>query len=102
MTWLDMRNRVGRGVIAGAAVTVVAAGAIVFALVGRGSDPSAQPSLTVNLPPPASDRVYASPVARGRPIVVIDAGHGGRDPGAISVSGQVREKEQRLVLATPF
>src|SRR3954465_14460162 len=99
MTWLDMRNRVRTGAIAGAAVTLVTAGAIVFALVGRGSDASAQSSLTVNLPPPASDRVYASPVARGRPIVVIDAGHGGRDPGATSVSGQVREKELTLMLA---
>ncbi len=53
----------------------------------------------VNLPPPASDRIYASPIARGRPIVVIDAGHGGRDPGAISVSGGVREKELTLALA---
>jgi N-acetylmuramoyl-L-alanine amidase len=100
MTWLDMRNRLGRGsAIAGVAVTAVAAGAILFALVGRGSDASAQSSLTVNLPPPASDRIYASPTARGRPIVVIDAGHGGRDPGATSVSGQVREKELTLILA---
>src|SRR3954454_17412486 len=99
MTWLDMRNRVGTGAIACAAVTLVTAGAIVFALVGRGSDASAQSSLTVNLPPPASDRVYASPVARGRPVVVIDAGHGGRDPGATSVSGQVREKQLTLILA---
>ena len=38
-------------------------------------------------------------MAKGRPIVVIDAGHGGRDPGATSVSGQVREKELTLVLA---
>ena len=100
MTWLDMRNRFGRGdAIAGMAVTAVAAGAILFALIGRGSDASAQSSLTVNLPPVVSDRIYASPVARGRPIVVIDAGHGGRDPGATSVSGQVREKELTLVLA---
>jgi N-acetylmuramoyl-L-alanine amidase len=53
----------------------------------------------VNLPPPASDRIYASPIARGRPIVVIDAGHGGRDPGAISVSGKIREKQLTLALA---
>ena len=99
MTWLDMRNRLGRGAIAGAAVTAVAAGAILYALIGRGSDASAQSSLTVNLPPPASDRIYVSPIARGRPIVVIDAGHGGRDPGASSVSGQVREKELTLILA---
>jgi len=88
-----------RGAIAGAAATLVAAAAIAFLLVGRGSDASAQSSLTVNLPPPATDRIYGSPVAHGRPIVVIDAGHGGRDPGAGSVSGQVREKELTLVLA---
>ena len=100
MTWLDMRNRLGRsGAIAGMAVTAAAAGAILFALIGRGSDASAQSSLTVNLPPVASDRIYASSIARGRPIVVVDAGHGGRDPGATSVSGQVREKELTLVLA---
>jgi N-acetylmuramoyl-L-alanine amidase len=101
MTWpvtmiSGMRRR---GAIAGAAVTAVAAAAIVFALAGRSSDAAAQSSLTVDLPPPATDRIYASPIARGRPIVVIDAGHGGRDPGATSVSGQVREKELSLVLA---
>ncbi|MFL6726704.1 MAG: N-acetylmuramoyl-L-alanine amidase [Sphingomicrobium sp.] len=89
----------GRGAIAGAAVTVAAAGAILLAIAGRSSDAAAQASLTVNLPPAASDRIYSSPVARGRPIVVIDAGHGGRDPGATSVSGQVREKELTLALA---
>ena len=95
-----MIDRAGRrNAIAGVAVTAVAAAAIAFALVGRSSDAAAQASLTVNLPPPANDRIYASPVARGRPIVVIDAGHGGRDPGATSVSGQVREKELTLVLA---
>ncbi|HEX8840412.1 MAG TPA: N-acetylmuramoyl-L-alanine amidase [Sphingomicrobium sp.] len=88
-----------RRALAGVALTVVAAGAIVFALVGRGSNAAAQSSLTVNLPPAANDRIYASPVAKGRPIVVIDAGHGGRDPGAASVSGQVQEKDLTLVLA---
>jgi len=77
----------------------VAAGALVVAAGSRSSDASAQSSLTVNLPPPASDRIYALPAARGRPIVVLDAGHGGRDPGATSVSGEVREKQLTLVLA---
>lgn len=100
MAWLGMRNEVGKsGAIAGVAVTAVAAAGIVFALVGRSSGAAAQASLTVNLPPPASDRIYASPFARGRPIVVIDAGHGGRDPGATSVSGQVREKDLALILS---
>ena len=87
------------GAIAGAALTLVAAAAVVFALAGRSSDAAAQSSLTVDLPPAAMDRIYAAPVARGRPIVVIDAGHGGRDPGATSVSGQVHEKDLTLVLA---
>ena len=95
-----MRNRLGRGgAIAGVAVTAIAAAGILFALIGRSSGAAAQASLTVNLPPPASDRIYASPIAKGRPIVVIDAGHGGRDPGAISVSDQVREKDLTLTLA---
>lgn len=85
--------------MAGVALTAVAGAAILFALVGRGSNASAQSSLTVSLPPAANDRIYASPVAKGRPIVVIDAGHGGRDPGATSVSGQVHEKDLTLVLA---
>lgn len=88
-----------RGVIAGGAVCAVAAIAGVLGMAARSSNAAAQASLTVNLPPPASDRIYASPLARGRPIVVIDAGHGGRDPGATSVSGQVREKQLTLVLA---
>jgi N-acetylmuramoyl-L-alanine amidase len=101
MTWPRAMNRgkAKRGAIAGVVVTMVAAAAITFALVGRSSNAAAQASLTVNLPPAASDRIYASPAARGRPIVVIDAGHGGRDPGATSVSGQVREKQLTLALA---
>src|SRR5438270_8886790 len=100
MTWPEMRRAMkGRGAIVGAAVTVAAAGAILLAIAGRSTDAAAQASLTVNLPPAASDRIYGSPLARGRPIVVIDAGHGGRDPGATSVSGQIHEKDLTLVIA---
>jgi N-acetylmuramoyl-L-alanine amidase len=88
-----------RGAIAGAAVTVLAAGAILFAFSGR-SGATPESSLTVNLPPPVTDTIYGAPEARGRPIVVIDPGHGGRDPGATSVSGQVQEKDLTLALAT--
>jgi N-acetylmuramoyl-L-alanine amidase len=73
-----------------------AAAAMLFAAASRSG--ASQPSLTVNLPPPVSDRIYAAPQARGRPIVVIDAGHGGRDPGAISLSGEVAEKDLALAL----
>jgi len=84
--------------IAGAAIVVATAlGSVLFALTAR-SGAAAGTSLTVNLPPPATDRIYASPAARGRPIVVIDAGHGGRDPGARSVSGEIVEKDLTLAL----
>lgn len=86
------------GAIAGAALTALGAGALLFALADR-SGASTQSSLTVNLPPPVTDRIYGAPEARGRPIVVIDAGHGGRDPGATSVSGQAHEKDLTLALA---
>src|SRR6185369_8827749 len=93
-------TKLGKGrAIAGVAVAAAVATPLVLAAASRSSDAAAQSSLTVNLPPAASDRIYASPAAKGRPLVVIDAGHGGRDPGAISVSGQVREKELTLVLA---
>jgi N-acetylmuramoyl-L-alanine amidase len=87
-----------RGAVAGAAVTVFAAGALTFGILGR-TGAEAQASLTVNVPPAATDRIYGVPEARGRPIVVIDAGHGGQDPGATSVSGQVSEKDLTLALA---
>lgn len=56
-------------------------------------------SLTIPLPPAVHQLIYGSERARGRPIVVIDAGHGGRDPGARSVSGEVAEKDLTLALA---
>jgi len=94
-----MTGRVGRRrAIAGAALTALAVGSLLFAFVAR-SGAAAQSSLTVNVPPPVTDRIYGAPEARGRPIVVIDPGHGGRDPGATSVSGQVVEKDLTLALA---
>jgi N-acetylmuramoyl-L-alanine amidase len=84
------------GALAGAALAVAGA-ALLFAFGRNGA--AAQSSLTVNLPPAATDRIYGAPEARGRPIVVIDPGHGGRDPGATSVSGQVSEKDLTLALA---
>ena len=87
-----------RGTIA--AVALVAAIAVVTLLAftsrSRAADDA---SVTVNVPPAFNDRIYASPTAEGRPIVVIDAGHGGRDPGATSVSGEVHEKDLTLALA---
>jgi len=87
-----------RGTIAGAALAAAGIGAILLAF-ASGSGAASQSSLTVNLPPAATDRIYASPQARGRPVVVIDAGHGGRDPGARSISGETSEKDLTLALA---
>ncbi len=101
MTWTATTiGKVGkRGAIAGALVIVAAAATAIFALLAHSSGADAQSSLTVDLPPPANDRIFGSPMAKGRPVVVVDAGHGGRDPGATSVSGQVREKQLTLILA---
>jgi N-acetylmuramoyl-L-alanine amidase len=85
-----------KGAMAG---SVVLAGLAVLFVVGGARSGAAADSLRVNLPPAASDRIYAAPGTAGRPIVVIDAGHGGSDPGAISVSGQVSEKDLALALA---
>ena len=79
-------------------MAAIAAAAVVFAFTGR-SGAAVKWSLTVDVPAPVTDRIYGAPEARGRPIVVIDAGHGGRDPGATSISGQVREKDLTLALA---
>ena len=87
-----------RGTVAGAVIVAAAIGAALLAF-ASGSGAASQASLTVNLPPAATDRIYGAPQARGRPIVVIDAGHGGRDPGARSVSGEASEKDLTLALA---
>ena len=57
-------------------------------------------SVTMALPDRAP-RAPLPPVAGdpSRPLVVIDAGHGGRDPGAISADGTLREKDLTLALA---
>jgi N-acetylmuramoyl-L-alanine amidase len=96
----------GRTIGAGAAVVALLV-AMLLALGGRSGATSArelvsearQASLTVAVPQAVTDRIYAAPSAAGRPIVVIDAGHGGQDPGATSVSGEVHEKDLTLALA---
>jgi N-acetylmuramoyl-L-alanine amidase len=58
--------------------------------------------LTIDLTPDRpSAKVVNPPVLgpAGRPLVVIDPGHGGRDPGAISPHGGRREKDVTLELA---
>jgi N-acetylmuramoyl-L-alanine amidase len=99
-----------RRTIAGAALSLGGAAAILLALgwsqggaaaadqAARALIGEARPgSLTLELAPPVDNVAIAGPA--GRPIVVIDAGHGGRDPGATAVSGKVAEKQLTLALA---
>jgi N-acetylmuramoyl-L-alanine amidase len=57
--------------------------------------------LTIDLAANAGNGRDLPPVLgpAGRPLVVIDAGHGGHDPGAISPFGRSREKDVTLALA---
>ena len=55
--------------------------------------PLGKPRDSVRLP-----KIYG-PDDPNRPLVVIDAGHGGHDPGAISPHGNAREKNVTLAIA---
>jgi N-acetylmuramoyl-L-alanine amidase len=61
--------------------------------------PRSRYSLTIPLDPPGAPlprpKIYGP---AGRPLVVIDAGHGGHDPGAMSPTGR-REKDITLAVA---
>ena len=57
-------------------------------------------NLTVDLPRAVADVVVSNSKVPGRPIVVIDPGHGGHDPGAMSASGTAAEKALTLALST--
>lgn len=56
--------------------------------------------LTMDLPEAVADVRVRQARLPGRPIVLIDPGHGGRDPGATGVSGSTLEKDVALVMAT--
>ena len=58
-----------------------------------------QGGLTVALRQAVGDVRVTEAKAPGRPIVLLDPGHGGVDPGAPGVSGQVREKQLTLTFA---
>lgn len=98
--------------LAGAGLAMAGAAAGLLVLVsGRGAATASDRSphaiigearrgtVTVGIAPAALVAVSGGARAAGRPIVVIDPGHGGRDPGAVSVSGEIAEKELTLALA---
>jgi N-acetylmuramoyl-L-alanine amidase len=55
--------------------------------------------LTLVLPEAVKEVRVREARVPGRPIVLIDPGHGGRDPGAPGVSGTIREKDLTLAMA---
>jgi N-acetylmuramoyl-L-alanine amidase len=107
-----MTSEVKKRSLAGAALIAISAAALAFVLgagdvgaassrdiANNGLGEAGAGAVTVPLAPPVADvRIYGAKTA-GRPIVVIDAGHGGRDPGATSVSGGVTEKQLTLAVA---
>jgi N-acetylmuramoyl-L-alanine amidase len=89
MEWLFLLLALLAGALAGGESPIGAG--------GRGT-------VVIPLDPPREDEFGAlPPVTRARgtnpPLVVIDPGHGGRDPGAPSPFGAVREKDITLALA---
>lgn len=68
----------------------------------RARPPRGRGELTVRLPratPAGEMELPEAQGPRGRPLVVIDAGHGGHDPGAISPFGNRHEKDVTLAIA---
>src|SRR5688500_3573110 len=62
--------------------------------------PQAQPDAArESARPSTSARAVARPAKKAAPRVVIDAGHGGRDPGGPMASGYMREKDIALQMA---
>lgn len=94
-----MRGRVLIAVVLGVPLAVVTAAAILFAMAYAA--PAHAPSSVIRVALPSTRGEVGLPKIQGpadasRPLVVIDAGHGGHDPGA---SGQRGEKEKVLTLA---
>ncbi|QNM83674.1 N-acetylmuramoyl-L-alanine amidase [Sphingomonas sabuli] len=89
------RLMVGGGIFAVAATALLALGTSAFA----GGVGDSAPSVTVPLPSPHVGLKIIEARVPGRPLVLIDPGHGGRDPGASAVSGDVSEKALTLEFA---
>lgn len=97
--WRTEPLKSGAAALVGGAAVLLALGGAAFAGVGRTSqsDPA---SVTVSLPSPVHQVRIVEGRSPGRPLVLIDPGHGGHDPGASAVSGDVTEKQLTLQLAT--
>jgi len=89
---------------AGAAVAVAAAlgflafGGAAAAGIEAGWSGNGGNAVTVTLPTATQRVAIIEARTPGRPLVLIDPGHGGQDPGATAVSGDVSEKDLALQL----
>jgi len=103
---VDRRVKIGLGI--GVGMMVAAAGLVLasgqirtrhddrgFAIAGE----ARQGGLTLALPEAIADVRVREARQPGRPIVLIDPGHGGKDPGAAGVSGSTQEKGLTLAMA---
>lgn len=94
-------HAIGLGIAATVLIGVVAILTTRSALLGAGDDAllgeARQGGFTVELSEPVRDVRIDGPA--GRPIVLLDPGHGGRDPGAPGVSGANVEKTLTLAFA---
>ena len=103
---MEWRGKIGLAI--GVGMMVVAAG-LVLASVQIGTKKAGdgiamagearQGGLTMALPDAVAGVRVREARLPGRPIVVIDPGHGGKDPGATGVSGSTQEKELTLAMA---
>ena len=93
---------VAAGLMAAAAALVLANSSVrtarkeaALALAGE----ARQGGLTMEMPQALANVRVRQAKLPGRPIVLIDPGHGGRDPGAAGVSGAKLEKDLTLAMA---
>jgi N-acetylmuramoyl-L-alanine amidase len=102
---MDRRGRIGLAV--GAAALIAAATLALAAGRSRTSDDPAglvlagearRGQLTMELAEAVRDVRVREAKLPGRPIVIIDPGHGGKDPGAPGVSGQIAEENLTLAM----
>src|SRR5687768_8772611 len=95
------KSRNASRILVGGGATLAAAALIVFGGIAVSAPPRepAASSFTVRLAEPAPPMKITEARVPGRPIVLIDAGHGGADPGATGVSGDIVEKQLTLQLA---
>ncbi|MCF2515513.1 N-acetylmuramoyl-L-alanine amidase [Sphingomonas sp. G124] len=103
---MDRNKRIGLAVASGTLVAV----ALLSLALGRGGGgvvgdaialigEARTGGLTLELPEAVADVRVREARIPGRPIVLIDPGHGGKDPGAPGVSGASQEKELTLAMA---